>query len=49
MWIGLAHGLLDGLHMPSSISRLNSALAILSLSGANLRGRSATGGPVVTM
>lgn len=47
--MGLAHGLLDGLQIPSSVNRLKSALAILSFSGLNLLGGSATGWPVVTM
>lgn len=49
IWMRLAQGLLDGTHIPSSINLLNSAFAIFNLSGLNLRGRLATGGPIVTM
>jgi len=47
--MGLAHGLLEDLHKPSSVIRLNSVFAAFSLSGDSRRGRSATGGPDVIM
>lgn len=45
MWIGVAQGLLECLHMPASNIILNWALAAASLSGDKRLVRSETEGP----
>jgi len=46
---GVAQGLYEGCVIPSCSSKLNSAFAAISLSGANLRGLDASGGPGVVL